>query len=140
MITLKLHSVVDLITNSSTTIYTFYDSSVEPCKKMINAFLKTFGVEKTADDMFYIAAFNCVSDALEEEYGNTEDLNLEVVIKNYLEGDMTYVRAFNKEHEDGDYFKVVNIYIIPKKEEYRELGNRIKSLLYSPGNEAQYNG
>ena len=35
----KVHSYVDVITNSSTTIYSYYDGCIEPAKEMINAFL-----------------------------------------------------------------------------------------------------
>jgi hypothetical protein len=60
MTTIKLlvHSFVDLITNSSTEMYIDYSGSVEPCKEMINGIFKTFGVEKTCDEVFDITLKN----------------------------------------------------------------------------------
>ena len=49
---IKLHSVTDLITNSSTVIFTYSDGCVKPLKEMFNEILKTFGIEKTFDEMF----------------------------------------------------------------------------------------
>jgi hypothetical protein len=50
-----LHSITDLITNSSTTIYTYSERSLEPCKEMINVMLKMFGSDKTCDDIFELS-------------------------------------------------------------------------------------
>lgn len=52
---IKLHSVTDLITNSSTTIYTFSEKSEVAFKLLVNEFLKTLGVNKTCDDVFTVA-------------------------------------------------------------------------------------
>lgn len=59
MIKINLHSVTDLITNSSTVIFTYSEGSVQPLKDMINEILKTFNVhgdsflkDMTCDDMF----------------------------------------------------------------------------------------
>ena len=58
MFSFKLHSVVDVITNSSTVIYTYQDGSVKPAKELINEMLKLFNVtDKTADDLFYFGVF-----------------------------------------------------------------------------------
>lgn len=52
-IKIKLHSVVDVITNSSTVIYTYQNGSIEPAKELINEMIKLAGIEgKTADDLF----------------------------------------------------------------------------------------
>lgn len=50
---LKIHSVVDVITNSSTQIYTQADSgSIKVIKDLVNSFLKFAGDERVADDLF----------------------------------------------------------------------------------------
>lgn len=54
----KTHSLVDVITNSSTTIYTYQSGCEEPAKELINEVLKLSGeTEKTADDLFYFGVF-----------------------------------------------------------------------------------
>jgi hypothetical protein len=52
---LKLHSITDLITNSSTTIFTYSEGSIEPCKELINEILKLMGEDKTCDDIFELS-------------------------------------------------------------------------------------
>ena len=50
---IRLHSYVDLITNSSSTIYV-YDPDTNLIKNIINAILKVGGSTKTCDDLFNI--------------------------------------------------------------------------------------
>lgn len=57
MFKFKIHSVIDVITNSSTEIYTWYDRSVGACKEMINEFLTSFNLDKKVEDVFYIDIF-----------------------------------------------------------------------------------
>jgi hypothetical protein len=52
---INLHSVIDLITNSSTEIYTYSSGSLAACKEMINEFFKVAGIEKTCDDIFELS-------------------------------------------------------------------------------------
>jgi len=57
ILTIKIHSAIDLITNSSTEIYCNSDGSLEPAKEMINTMLETFGINHKADDIFYFGVF-----------------------------------------------------------------------------------
>lgn len=50
----QFHSVVDLITNSSTEMFADFKNSVEPCKKLINEMFKACGIDKTCDEVFEI--------------------------------------------------------------------------------------
>ena len=51
-IEVKMHSFIDVITNSSTSIFiTTHEKSVELFKELINKFLKSAGSDKTADDI-----------------------------------------------------------------------------------------
>lgn len=74
----KIHSIVDVITNSSTVIYTYQDGSVKPAKALIDEMLKIFNVnDKTADDIFYFGVFTSEDRYLEflsgdiDNYGST---------------------------------------------------------------------
>lgn len=49
---INLHSIIDLITNSSTEIYTYSDGSLAACKEMINEFLMVMQIDQTCDDLF----------------------------------------------------------------------------------------
>lgn len=124
---LNVHSVVDLITNSSTTIYTFSDGSEETVKDMINEMLKVFGSEQTADDLFWFGVFN-------EDYDyydyvkNYEEL--EALINDILKGKVEKPE-WMKEQEDSDYSSGSNLQIIAKDDKYKELGEKIISFLYS---------
>lgn len=55
---IKFHSIIDLITNSSTEMFMDYSESVEPCKEMINEMLIACGIDKTCDDIFDIRLEN----------------------------------------------------------------------------------
>jgi hypothetical protein len=67
---IKIHSVVDVITNSSTTIYTQADEgTISSVKDMVNALLKIGGSELTADDLF---TFSLVGGDDESDYGYTD--------------------------------------------------------------------
>lgn len=52
MIKIKLHSLIDLITNSSTEIYTYSSGSLQACKDMVDEFFKIVGINKTCDEVF----------------------------------------------------------------------------------------
>lgn len=50
---LTIHSVVDVITNSSTVCYVKAgDTTIKTVKEIINSLLQGFGIVKTADDLF----------------------------------------------------------------------------------------
>lgn len=53
---LNIHSSVDVITNSSTTIYVYQDS-VKQAKELLQEILNLLGEEKKVDDLFYIDTF-----------------------------------------------------------------------------------
>lgn len=52
IIKIKLHSSVDLITNSSTVIFTYQDNSIEPVRNLFKEIFKTFNVNENVDDIF----------------------------------------------------------------------------------------
>lgn len=58
IVKLKLHSTVDLITNSSTTIFTNYgEETIDSAKKILEFFLKSIGSDKSVDDVFIVNAY-----------------------------------------------------------------------------------
>jgi hypothetical protein len=71
---IKLHSITDLITNSSTTIYTYSEGSVNPCKELINEILKLVGEDKTCDDIFELSIVKDNDQLLDRMSSELEDL------------------------------------------------------------------
>lgn len=71
---IKLHSIVGLITNSSSTIYTYQDRSIEPFKELVNVFLEVMGIDKTCDDLFYVGSGPNTND-LAERFTDDIDIN-----------------------------------------------------------------
>ena len=53
---LPLHSLTDLITNSSTVIYTYSDNSEKALREMIDEIFHVLGVKKKCDDVFTVLA------------------------------------------------------------------------------------
>jgi len=147
---IKLHSVTDLITNSSTTIFTYSDNSIEPLKEMINEILKTFNIDQTCDDMFDIIVL--CSNEYDYEYwlesnempdGIDSDTDIKNLYNDVITGKIPKPKWFEEveEHEDYDGFlPSTYISLIPKEEKYNKIGNLIFKFLYSTDHEATRDG
>ncbi len=157
IIKIKIHSMVDVITNSSTVIYTYQDSTKQ-AKELVMEVLKLQGItDKTADDIFYYGVF-CGDDIYFEkmEYNeidtpedfpdgdfeyNTPEWNTLVEdqykwladLKMSIMKDGVEKPKWMSDIEDGgDYWGPDTILnLIPKDEKYNELGKRMQSLLNS---------
>ena len=116
---IPVHSVIDVITNSSTEIFTDFSNSVEPCKELINEMLKTFGVEDlTSDDIFDITVgYN--DDERVKEY--EDDGYDEETIESYMSEDSPKV-----------------LFIESKDPKYDPLATKIYAFLNS-GEEKEFN-
>ena len=91
ILTIPLHSFVDLITNSSSEIFVQADeNTIKSVKKLIDNLIKASGSDKTADDLFEIdLGYEVVNnetydtelvtkerfDEIEEKYNEREDTN-----------------------------------------------------------------
>jgi len=143
-IKIYLHSSVDLITNSSTVIFTYSEGSLGSVKELVNEMLKVFGYEgKTFDDFFYAETF------IEDDYNYSKErcgfgfpkgikdektFIKEIKLK-VLKGEIEKPEwMINAEEYDGYYdgfnFPTV-LEILPKSEEYAELANKLLNYLYS---------
>lgn len=49
---IPVHSLIDLITNSSTEIFVHSENSVKPAKELLTEFLKLNGIDKKCDEVF----------------------------------------------------------------------------------------
>ena len=112
------HSVIDLITNSSTEMFMNMESSVEPLKELINEFFRVSGVNKTCDDVFKIT----VANSYWEDY--FEDMK-----DDYPELTEEEVKAKAMEPDGESKTELVIETIDP---EYERLGELVKNLMESP--------
>lgn len=142
---LKIHSVVDLITNSSTVIFTYSEGSLPALKELVNEMLKTFGMSETFDDVFYAGVF------FEEDYHYIKFINnhcpeLEMVDYNYLK-DLKHKILIGEEekpdwmieaeeYENYDYRKSTILEIIPKNPKDSKLAKLLIDYLYSTDHDA----
>jgi len=148
---INLHSSVDLITNSSTVIYTYSEDSESAVKDMVNEMLKVLGHEdKSFDDLFYSGVFlsdNYVylesADKVPEEFLHFNNEGFSEFIKKVIKGELKKPEWMSdvEEEEDWNCFRPdTSLYLIPKDEKYEKLGNTIIKFLYSTNHEATRDG
>lgn len=112
-IKIKIHSLVDVITNSSTTIYVqCHDNTIKYAKELIDIFLQATGSNKKADDLF---TFNF-------------DVDREIEVENIVDDPENYL--------DSDYLekalKLVDKFLSPKQflnKEYSEQEKIVNKIL-----------
>ena len=157
MIKIKPHSVVDVITNSSTVIYTYSDNCVTPIKEMINEFIKVFmpDSDKTADDMFFIGVFCDVDRYFEYDYDETpeaiaviNDLPYEEqgaafdkLLLSILKGETKrpdWMEEVEGYEDYSGYAYETTLHIETKDAKYNKIAGLIHKTLYSTDHEASY--
>lgn len=139
---IKIHSVVDIITNSSTVIYTCSDGSLSALKELVNEMLIIFGENKTFDDIFYAGIF-LENNYDYEDYIEESDLEIDYT-EDYIENikkEVLFGKISRPEWminaEDCENCSTI-LEIIPKEEIYTELANKLTNYLYSTNHEATY--
>ena len=91
---INVHSVVDIITNSSTTVYTMADEgTIKAVKEMVNALLAIGESKLTADDLFTFTLYS----EREREY---QDEKLHENVDEYSDKVSALDDAFNKMSEE----------------------------------------
>ena len=155
MIKINFHSVVNLITNSSTTIFTWQDDSLAVVKELVNEFFGVVGNNKVAfEDAFYAGVFadayiyyedaNFFEDEDNEEKTSTRtEFNsvkeVEDLIEDILTGKTEKPEWMTKveEYEGSSYYTPDRyLYIKAKDVKYEKLANLLKKFLNSPDQEA----
>ena len=158
-IKIPVHSLIDIITNSSTEIYVTSESSVEPAKLLLQELLNLEHSNKTVDEVFTISVSvdmenlaDVLSDQMEEYDEDTyKELGLED--KGWRES-IDIIEKYVKDIQDGiierpDYFDnliddneiFTQTYLVvksndPKYDHFLEL---LEKFLYSPEYDASYN-
>ena len=148
MLKIPIHSTTDLITNSSTVIFTYSENSENAIVEMIDEVFKTFGVHKKCKDVFDTVVLSEKYQYTEEyvdEY-SPDEMTPEQILQLYDDvkaGKVEKPEWFNEieSHEDWSYYTPSTfLHLIPKKEEYKKLAELIKKFLYSPNHEASNDG
>ena len=102
---IKIQSVSDIITNSSTEVFMVYDDSAfKNIKELVNAILALTGSDQTFDDLFEIKA--CVSEYFIEQHPEYADLPEDELLAK--------AREIDSERYDG--YPYVSYYEVTAKE------------------------
>lgn len=120
---INIHSLVDVITNSSTVIYTWADEdSPNTLKEMIDEFLKITGSDKTCDDLFEIR-LEADTDKIRDMMYEKEERDNYPEFKEYFEAE---------DHKDKVYDKLKNTDIENACEhvEYQEARDKADDIFY----------
>ena len=108
-LTVNLHSFVDVITNSSTVIYTgVQENAIDAMKGIINEVLRAAGSEKTSDDLFDISVSN-----KNEEFAKVVRDNFATDEEYYGAQDAAYEIEYPKQ-VDADYFSMMDASVTVK--------------------------
>lgn len=168
-IIINIHSVVDVITNSSTVIYTYQAGSIPPAKELVQAILDLQGIKDlTPDDVFYYDSrcnldtyTDYINDYLEDEERDQfeayctengitdwdilsykeQNSFIESILDKVMKKELTAPTWIADAEETSDSYNPSNyLVLIPKKEEYRDLADKLLSFLNSQDNDGGYDG
>jgi len=127
---IRVHSITDLITNSSTTIYTNSLGSIDACKEMIDEFFKVLGVDKKCDDVFnLVVTFSEDLLYADQHEGFTKEF-LNDVRAGKIEKPQWMI-MLEKNLRRGDEDGNTSLYVTAKSPEYEKLASLVKTFLYS---------
>ena len=147
MIKLNIHSIVDVITNSSTVIYT-YQNSTKEAKELLQEILNLIGNNETVEDSFYVDTFldddqyvdysdasgNDFPEDFPEDYKDQYSYvrkTKEKIMKGEIERPIWMKKIEEREIYDG-WMPDVNLYIMPKSYKYTGLAEKMLKFLNSP--------
>jgi hypothetical protein len=77
----SVHSVIDLITNSSTEMFIDYSGSIDHIKELVNEILVMQGSSLTCDDIFHLKIVSQYADEDYEGNLNEDPTELEFIVK-----------------------------------------------------------
>lgn len=156
---MKIHSITDLITNSSTTIYTYSEGSDQALKDLMNEVLKLMGSDKTCDDIFnvvvlyenyydYVNAMERNEDFIPDGWDPEEidlDEEVEKVYHAVCSGSqikpewmINIERIYLEEYTEVK--PPTSLFIVPKSPKYEDLGKKALKFLNSTHQEPVYDG
>jgi len=102
---INVHSVIDLITNSSTELFMDFSGSIKPLKELINEIFIIGGIDKTCDDVFELS--------IRPEWWENEDYE------------------FDQETWEEDHESMTILHIKTKDESYSHLVSLVTKFINS---------
>jgi hypothetical protein len=157
---IQLHSITDLITNSSTTIYTYSDASEGALREMIDEIFRVLGVNKKCDDVFTLSITlddngeyeDAISNMSDEEQpkefqGLKKYPELGKAVKDFVakvvSGEIEkpqWMKDVEGKENYNDYKPSTTLNIVSKAPEYATLAELVRKFLYSTEHESSYDG
>lgn len=150
---IPVHSIIDLITNSSTEIFTYSEGSEKAFEEMIDELFKTFNIDKKCEDVFDMVILCDESyeygEHLEELDGDlpegiTEDTDIKKLYGDVKSGKISKPKWFNDaeaRESRCEYFTPdTYLYLNPKEKKYEKLAELVHKFLYSTNHDGVYNG
>ena len=152
---IKLHSMTDLITNSSTVIYTYSGASLNACREMVDEIFRVLGVDKKCDDVFTLSLTSDLEsyeicdgdpgDAPDEYVSDGELIESKVdellnQIRNGLTPPAWLDKIVERINNQRDYPLETTLIVTPKLPEFEKLAKLISQFLYSTDHEATRDG
>jgi len=142
-ILIPIHSVIDLITNSSTELFVHSENSIEPVKELLNELLRIEGSDKTCDEVFDISMEYDIKPLNEfiENYFEDNDEILQLEYKDRIEFLRDIINKRKPEpnwwddivNDCGNNYHVKTLLVVkPKEEKYNNFSELLRKFLYSP--------
>lgn len=151
---IAIHSLIDLITNSSTEIFVDCTNSVQPAKDLLQELLELNGSDKKVDEVFDVTLeedYNNLSDYI--EYYLEEDEAYDTIIENYKINEGEYsdrekeIDKLIKDYQAGkvdlnidSYHVQKHLVVTSKDEKYNHLLKLLNKFLNSPKHYEYSNG
>lgn len=120
---LKIQSFSDIITNSSTEIFTLYTrSDFNLLKDIVNSLLKVAGSDKTFDDLFELKIYTSKDAEIDYADGNPDEDFIDWCFKHDIDA------YNNQKYYDGERFYIEGYFIKAKTEEAQSIAQKLSNL------------
>lgn len=149
---INIHSMVDVITNSSTVIYTYQNSTSE-AKALIQEILNLIGNYEKVDDLFYIGSFCDLDiyynhlendeDELPDDYSSDDETYVERVFEKVLKGEIKKPDWMERAEGSENYSRYnpsSYLTILAKDAKYENLAKKIITFLNSSKHDGGFEG
>ena len=151
---IKLHSMTDLITNSSTVIYTYSGASLNACREMVDEIFRVLGIDKKCDDVFSLRLSSdldvydiCDTDPEDDvpaefttENGSDFNRNKVSELLNQIRNGQTppawLDKIVERINDNRDYPLETTLIVTPNLPGFENLAKLISQFLYSTSHEA----
>lgn len=155
LIFLDIHSAVDVITNSSTVIYTYEWGCEEPVKRLIDEVLRLQGSDKKWSDVFCIGVFCSENDYVGRihDWEELEDAPVDrserkdwvkSKIISVLKGEIDRPKWMTDAEKDDDAGEGCapnsRLAILVKDVEYEKLAKHVKDVIFGVHADSRYEG